>query len=37
MSPPEVDRKPESDAFLSGEPLPIRLNGRFLGRNGRIR
>ena len=32
-----AQRPAESDAFLSGEPLPIRLNGRFLARNDRIR
>ena len=28
----DAQRPAESDAFLSGEPLPIRLNGRFLVR-----
>ena len=32
-----AQRPAENDAFLSGEPLPIRLNGRFLARNDRIR
>ena len=32
-----AQRPAENDALLSGEPLPIRLNGRFLTRNDRIR
>jgi hypothetical protein len=32
-----AQRPATSDAFLSGEPLPIRLDGRFLVRNDQIR
>ncbi len=32
-----AQRPAENDAFLSGEPLPIRLNGRFLVRNDLLR
>jgi len=32
-----AQRPAESDVFLSGEPLPIRLNGRFLARNDLVR
>ena len=32
-----AQRPATGDAFLSGDPLPIRLNGRYLVRNDRIR
>jgi murein DD-endopeptidase MepM/ murein hydrolase activator NlpD len=32
-----AQRPAANDAFLSGDPLPLRLDGRFLVRNDRVR
>jgi hypothetical protein len=32
-----AQRPASDDAFLSGDPLPVRMNGRFLVRNDRVR
>ena len=32
-----AQRPAESDAFLSGDPLAVRLDGRFLVRNDRVK